>query len=495
MRDEVRAEVPAEAGEGIRYGWVLAVVVAVQFMVTLDASVVNVALAAMREDLGFTESGLLWVVNAYTLVFGGCLLLGGRIADLYGRRLVLWWGLGLFGLASLAGGIAQSPGQLVAARAVQGLGAAVLAPAALTIVTTCFPEGPSRGRALGWWSAAGSAGGAAGVLIGGVLTEYLDWRWVLLINVPVVVLAAVAGRMIPDGRPGHRSRLDVGGALLATTGLAALVYGVGRTGDHPLSSPLTLGLLGAAVPLLAGFVLYEARAARSPLVRLGLFARRTVSGANVTMLLLAAGQFASFYFVSLYLQRVLDYSPAVAGLAFIPFCLGFVTSAMLVGRVYARTGPRVPAAAGALVGALGLFWFSRVSADGGFLTDVLGPSLVTSLGIGACVVPLAHAATTGVPPTDAGMASGILNSAQQVGGSLGLAVTVSVATSRTTTLTDRGGAPLVALNDGYGLALLAGAGLLAVAALLTAVLPGRPRRDAGTVAGPDEVEPAPTSVS
>ncbi|TJZ59030.1 MFS transporter [Streptomyces piniterrae] len=468
MRKEGAAE-----KSSVRLGWVLSVVVAAQFMVTLDASVVNVALPAVRADLGFSEAGLLWVVNAYTLVFGGFLLLGGRAADLFGRRRVLWLGLGLFGLASLLGGLVQEPSQLVVARAVQGLGAAVLAPVALTIVTTTFPEGAQRTKALALWSVAGASGGAAGVLIGGVLTDYLNWRWVLLINVPIVLFAAVGGKEVPDGRPEQRSGLDLIGALLATTGLAALVYGVVRIGGDSLTSGATLGFLGAGIVLLTAFVLYEAKGARQPLVQLRLFAHRSVSGANLAMLLLASGQFASFYFVSLYLQQVLHFTPAAAGLAFLPFCVGFTAAAMLSGRVLARTGPRILVVAGTLIGALGLAWFSRISTDGGFLANILGPSLVASFGIGACFVPLANAATGSVLPQDAGMASGLLNSGQQVGGSLGLAVTVSVATSRTASLSDGGKPTLAALNDGYGAALLAGAGLLVLAALVALILPGR----------------------
>lgn len=462
----------APPGGAVRYGLVLTVVVGVQFMVTLDASVVNVALPAIRDDLRFSESGLLWVVNAYTLVFGGCLLLGGRVADLFGRRRVLWLGLTSFGLASLVGGLARSPELLVVARAVQGLGAAVLAPLALTIVTTVFPAA-RRARALGLWSAAGAAGGACGVLLGGLLTEYLSWRWVLLINVPIVVLAYGAGREVPDGRPAHRPRLDLVGALLATAGLAALVYGVVRTAEHGWTSPATLLAFGAATALLVAFGWQEARRAERPLVRLGLFAQRAVGGAHVTMLLLASGQFASFYFVSLYLQRVLDYGPALTGLAFLPFCAGFTTSALLAGRLYGRAGPRALVLGGAAAGALGLLWFSRLGTDGTFLVTVLGPSLLTSLGIGACFVPLASAATTGVAAEEAGMASGVLNSAQQVGGSLGLAVTVSVATSRTDAALTAGDPPPSALDHGYGTALVVAACLLATAALLARVLPGR----------------------
>ncbi|MER5972593.1 MFS transporter [Streptomyces sp. NPDC002055] len=481
-----------EAGENSspRLGWVLSVVVAAQFMVTLDASVVNVALPAVRADLGFSEAGLLWVVNAYTLVFGGFLLLGGRVADLFGKRRVLWVGLGLFGLASLSGGLAQEPSQLVVARLVQGLGAAVLAPVALTIVTTTFPEGVQRTKALTLWSVAGASGGAAGVLIGGLLTDYLNWRWVLLINVPIVLFAAVAGKEVPQGLPEQRSRLDVMGAVLASTGLAALVYGVVRTGDDSLTSPTALGFLGGGLVLLVAFVLYEVKGAREPLVQLRLFAHRSVTGANVAMLLLASGQFASFYFVSLYLQRVLHFTPAVAGLAFLPFCVGFTTAAMVSGRLLARVGPRMLVVAGTLIGALGLAWFSRIAADGSFLANILGPSLLASSGIGACFVPLANAATGSVSQQEAGMASGLLNSGQQVGGSLGLAVTVSVATSHTASLTGRREPTLEALNSGYGSALLAGAGLLVLAAVVALILPGRPRSLPSLATDPDDVPEA-----
>ncbi|GGM49210.1 MFS transporter [Longimycelium tulufanense] len=461
------------ANPPVRLGWVLAVVVTVQFIVTLDTSVVVVALPAIRAALGFTESGLQWVVNAYVIVFGGFLLLGGRTADLYGRRRMLWWGLGLFGAASLAGGLAQTDWELVSARAVQGLGAAILAPVALTILTATFPVGHLRARALGLWSAAGAAGGAAGVLVGGVLTEYLNWRSVLLINVPVMIAAMVAGKEVPGGRPEHRVRLDVLGALLVTAGMATLVFAVVSTDGGSWTAPGTLLTFLLAIALLAGFVMVESRIAAQPLVRLGLFTTRAASGSNLTMLLLACGQFAGFYFVSLYLQQVLHFGAAVTGLAFLPFSLGFTLSSLAGSRVLDRTGPRPLAATGLAVGALGLFWFSKISVSGDFLGTVLGPSLVTSLGLGAAYVALANAATSSVAPHEAGMASGVFNSATQIGGSLGLAITVSVGASHTAALLPQGASTVEALNAGYATSLLTGACIVLVAALVALILPGR----------------------
>ncbi|MFJ6689599.1 MFS transporter [Streptomyces sp. NPDC091294] len=458
---------------GGRPGTVLAAVALAQFVVALDMAVVNVALPAVRADLGFAPVDLAWVVHVYALTFGGLLLLGGRAADLYGRRRLFVLGLTVFGAASLAGGLAQAPWQLVAARAVQGAGAAALAPAALALLTVTFPEGAARVRALGVWSGVNAVGGASGVLVGGLLTEYAGWRWVMLVNVPVVLAALVAGLAgMPGGAGGHRGRLDLPGALLATAGTGLLVLGVVRTDREGWTSPVTVGSLAAAALLLAAFVAVERRV-RQPLVRPGLFRNRWISGANAFVLLVAAGQFSAFYFVSLYLQQVLHLSAAATGAAFLPFSLGTVAATVVATRLGSRRSPRAALLAGGLAGAAGLGWFALISPTGGFLTDVLGPSLLTAAGIGLCQAPVAVAATTGVSAAEAGSASGILNSSRQLGGCLGVAALATVAARHTGT--DAGEA---ALSGGYALGLGAGAVLLLAAVALAAfVLPtDRPRR-------------------
>ncbi|MCX4674850.1 MFS transporter [Streptomyces sp. NBC_01433] len=447
--------------------WLLVVALTVQFMVSLDMSVVNVALPDIRGDLGFGQDGLLWVVNAYALAFGGLLLLGGRLADLIGSRRVLTAGLVLFGAASLAGGLAQSPGALVAARAVQGVGAAALAPVAFALITLAFPAGPARSRALGLWGMAGAAGGAVGVLAGGLLTDATSWRSVMLVNVPIVAFAlAVSVRTGLAARPVRTGdRLDVAGALLATVGTTLLVLGLVRTSDHPWGSATTLGTLGAAVLLLVTFVAVELRTA-SPLLRPGLLKGRPVLTANLICLLLASGQFAAFYFVSLYLQLVLGYGPTAAGAAFLPFCVGVVVGSVIAARTVTALGTRRLLATGAAVAALGMAGFAATAtADGGFLYSILGPSLVTSVGVGLCFVPLGTAATTGVVPGETGMASGLLNSSRQVGGSLGLAFLVTVAAQVT-----GGGSGRTELASGYSSAFWVCTGLLALAAVTALVL-------------------------
>ncbi|MGW2868114.1 MFS transporter [Kitasatospora sp. NPDC001225] len=456
-----------------RPGRVLAAVAVAQFVFALDMSVVNVALPAIRTDLGFAPLDLSWVVHVYALTFGGLLLLGGRASDLYGRRRLLLLGLAVFGLCSLGGGLAQEPWQLVAARAGQGVGAAAAAPAALAMLTTTFTEGPGRVRALGVWSATNAAGGALGVLAGGLLTEYASWRWVMLVNLPVV---ATALALLPaDGpaearpvRPVRRERPDVLGAVLATAGIGLLVFGVVRTDVRGWGSPATLGTLAAAGALLAAFAVTEARTA-APLLRLGLLRSRWVAGANVLVFLAAAGQFTAFYFVSLYLQQVLGLGAAATGLAFLPFSAGLVAGTVFATRVVARRTPRAALVPGAVLAAAGLAWFALISPDGGFLTDVLGPSLVTSVGTGLVLAPVAAAGTTGVAAREAGMASGLLNSSRQLGGCVGLAALATIAAHRTGGATDP-----VALNDGYATGLAVTAGLFVLAAVVAvAVLPRR----------------------
>ncbi|CDR10036.1 transmembrane transport protein [Streptomyces iranensis] len=443
---------------------VLAAAAVAQFVVALDMAVVNVALSAIRADLGFAPLDLSWVVHVYALTFGGFLLLGGRACDLYGRRRLLVLGLGVFGLCSLAGGLAQAPWQLIAARAGQGLGAAAAAPAALAILTTTFAEGPRRVRALGVWSATNAAGGALGVLAGGLLTEYAGWRWVMLINLPIVAAALALIAAVPaEKRPARRERLDVLGTVLVTGGIGLLVLGVVRTDTHGWGSPATLGTLAAAAVSLIAFAFVESRAS-APLLRLGLLRSRWVAGANVLVFLAAAGQFTAFYFVSLYMRQVLGMSAAATGTGFLPFSVGLVAGTAVATRITAARSPRASLVPGALLATAGLAWFAMISPDGSFLTDVLGPSLLTSVGAGLVLAPVAAAATTGVAPHEAGMASGVLNSSRQLGGCIGLAALATVAAHRTGTATNP-----AALGDGYALGLAVTAALFVLAAAVAIV--------------------------
>ncbi|TYB42744.1 MFS transporter [Actinomadura chibensis] len=465
-------------------GAVLAAASAAQFVVALDMAVVNVALPAVRASLGFAPVDLAWVVHVYALAFGGFLLLGGRACDLYGRRRLFAGGLVLFGLCSLAGGLAQAPWQLIAARAGQGLAAAAVAPAALALLATTFTEGRARVRALGVWSAVNAAGGALGVLAGGVLTEYAGWRWVMFVNLPIVAVAlALVPAGVPESRsPGPRERMDVLGAVLATSGIGLLVFGVVRTDVRGWTSAATLGTLAAAFALLAAFAAVEART-RSPLVRLGLLRSRWVGGANVIVFLAAAGQFAGFYFVSLYMQEVLGMGAAATGAAFLPFSAGVVLGTVAATRIGAARSPRASLVPGAVLAAAGLGWFALASPDGSFLTDVLGPSVVGSVGIGLVLAPVAAAATTGVAAREAGMASGLLNSSRQLGGCVGVAALATVAAHRT-----GAGTSPAALNDGFTLSLAVGAGLFALAALVALALPRRAAVDSSAAVAEPRLE-------
>ncbi|MFC8537522.1 MFS transporter [Streptomyces sp. NPDC057249] len=459
---------------GGKPGVVLAAAAVAQFVFALDMSVVNVALPAIRTALGFAPLDLSWVVHLYALTFGGFLLLGGRACDLYGRRRMFVLGLTVFGLCSLAGGLAQTPWHLITARAGQGLGAAVAAPAALAMLTTTFTEGPRRVRALGVWSAVNAAGGALGVLAGGLLTDYAGWRWVMLINLPIVAAAlALVPAGVPAGEsPARRERLDVLGAALATGGVGLLVLGVVRTDTVGWGSRPTWVTLGAAAVLLVAFVVAESRAT-TPLLRLGLLRSRWVAGANALVFLAAAGQFTAFYFVSLYMQQVLSMGAAATGAAFLPFSAGLVAGTVAATRITATRTPRVSLVPGALLAAAGLAWFAFISPQGSFLTDVLGPSLVTSIGTGLVLAPVAAAATTGVTTREAGMASGLFNSCRQLGGCIGLAVLATIAAHRTGTATDP-----AALNDGYALGLAIAAALFVLAAVVA--IGALPRRHAKT---------------
>jgi EmrB/QacA subfamily drug resistance transporter len=451
-----------------------------QFMVILDVSVVNVALPAIRHGLGFSEVDLQWVVNAYTVTFAGFLLLGGRAADLLGRRRVFVSGLMLFALASLAGGIADSQGVLIAARAVQGLGGAVIAPASLSILTTTFSEGAARNRAVGIWGAMGGAGGAAGVLLGGILTDLLSWRWILFINVPIGIIAAIAAQhYIVESRNAGRAReFDLRGALAATSGLTLLVLGIVRTDQTGWGDSSTLLLITAGVALLALFVLIEGRFAREPLMPLRIFRSRTLSASNIVVLLVGASSFGMWFFVSLYLQQVLGYSPIRAGLAFLPMTLCIVAGSTLASRLVGRVGAKPLLIAGMASLTVGLFWFTDISPTGTYLSDMLFPSLLTAIGIGLAFVPATISAVAGVARQEAGLASGLVNTARLVGGALGLAVLAAIATSRTNTeLHHAGTTAHAALVSGFQLAFVVSAGFALVGGLVAAFgLPRLPAR-------------------
>jgi EmrB/QacA subfamily drug resistance transporter len=447
----------------------LAAVAVVQFMVSLDLSVVNVGLPRIAAGLGFGPVGVTWVINAYALSFGGLLLVGGAAADRYGRRRVLLLGLGVFGVASLAGGLAQEPGHLVAARAVQGIGAAALAPAALALLTATFPTGRARVRAFGVWSAMNAAGGAFGVVIGGLLTEYASWRWVMFVNVPMAAAAlALAWRGVADAAPAvRRGRPDVLGAVLATAGMSLAVVGVVRTDQYPWSSPVTVATLVIAVALLAAFVHVEQSVAREPVIRLGLLANRSVAGANAYNLLVGAAMTSAFYFVSLYLQRVLGHGPARSGIEFVPLGLGVIAGSVLAVKLGYRRPPRTLLVIGGLLTATGFAWFGQISAGGAFGTDVLGPSIIVGVGFGLCLGPVVSTATAGVAAEETGTASGLLNSSRQIGAALGLAALGTVAHD----FTGRSATP-ASLDGGYALGLTLGAALLAAAVVVAlAVLP------------------------
>jgi EmrB/QacA subfamily drug resistance transporter len=482
-----------EASTGRTKWLALALLALTQFVIVLDASIVNVALPSIGRALEFSQDDLSWVVNAYTLTFGGFLLLGGRLADLLGRRRVFIAGLVLFSVASLAGGLAQSDVWLVAARAVQGLGAAIISPAALSLVTTMFAEGAERNRALGVWGAVAGAGGAAGVLLGGVLTEYAGWEWVLFVNVPIgLAVAALAPRLLPESRDTGRERVfDAAGALTVTAGLALLVYTLVDANDAGWASTQTLGLGAVALVLLAAFVLIERRTSH-PLMPFSIFRLRTLRGADVVGLLIGMSLFAMFFFLSLYMQQVLGYDALDAGLAYLPLALNIIVSAGVASNLVTRIGFKPTLIAGLVLIAVGLVWFAQVSPGGDYVGDILFPSIVTAWGLGLAFVPVTIAAVTGTKPEEAGLASGLINTAQQVGGALGLAVLAAVANSRTDDAVASGVRdPAVALTEGFQAAFLAGAALALLAALLAAVMiSSRDSREHAEAARRGEAQPA-----
>jgi EmrB/QacA subfamily drug resistance transporter len=451
----------------------LVLLAAAQFVVVLDASIVNVALPSIGKALHFSQDDLSWVVNAYTLTFGGFLLLGGRMADLIGRRAMFMAGLVLFAGASLAGGLAQSDIWLVAARAVQGLGAALLSPAALSLVTTLFEEGPDRNKAMGVWGAVAGSGGAAGVLLGGMLTEWAGWEWVLFVNVPIGLAAALLSpRLLPESRNEGARHFDIAGAVTVTLGLSLLVYSLVNANSAGWASLQTLALLGVAVALIAGFVAIERRT-RAPLVPFpGIFRLRSIRGINITGLLIAMALFSMFFFISLYMQQVLGFSPLETGVAYLPLAGGIIVSAGLAAQLVTRFGVKPVLVAGLVLTAIGLYWFSLISPNGTYVGDILFPSLISAFGLGFAFVPMTVAAVAGVEPHEAGLASGLINTSQQIGGALGLAILAAIADSRRDSLVDAGSTLPNALTEGFQTALMVGAGFAVVGAVLAFLLVG-----------------------
>ncbi|HMS61527.1 MAG TPA: DHA2 family efflux MFS transporter permease subunit [Solirubrobacteraceae bacterium] len=461
-----------ERAAAVRKGPLLALLAASQFVVVLDASITNVALPSIGRDLALSQDSLSWVVNSYTLTFGGFLLLGGRLADILGRRRVYIWGLVLFAIASFVGGFSQSETTLIIARAVQGLGAALLSPAALSILTSTFREGAERNRALGVWGGVAGAGGAAGVLLGGLLTEYLSWRWVLFVNVPIAVGAVLlAPRLVPESRDEReRAGFDLAGAFTVTAGLAVLIYALVDANDAGWGSTQTIVLLALAAALLVSFVVVESRAA-APLVPFDVFRSRTRTGAYATGLLVGASLFSMFFFVSLYMQQVLGWDALKSGLAYLPLAITIILAAGIASVLVTKIGFKPVVITGLLSVAAGLFLFSRISADGSFGGDILIPSLLAAVGLGFSFVPVTIGGTTGIAPDEAGLASGLINAGQQVGGALGLAILAAVATARTEAASTGPGPPgPEALTEGFQAAFLGGAAFALIGAVIAAVL-------------------------
>ena len=468
-----------------------------QFMVILDVSIVNVALPSIGRSLHYSATGLQWVVNAYVLAFAGFLLLGGRAADIFGRRRVFLFGTFLFTAASLVGGFATTSGMLTGARVVQGLGGAFLSPATLTIIITTF-SGPRLPKALGAWGAVGGAGGAIGSLLGGILTAELSWRWVLFVNVPIgiAVIVVALSSLTELAHRNADTKLDVAGAVLVTAGLSVLVYAIVGTNQHPWGSAVTLSWLALAAVLLAAFAFVETKVATSPLVPFSFFRSRTTSATNLVMFLVGAAFFAMWYFLTLYYQEVQGWSALKTGFAFLPQAIAIIIGAQGASRLLARLGAWPLVMAGTLGASVGFFLLSDLSPTSSYLTVILGPAMLISLALGVLFSPLAAAATWKISHTQAGLASGVLNSSRQIGGSLGLAVLATVAFDATRSALSgfnpnfQGAATTaekLALTHGYNEAFLWSACICLTAAICTLLIPRDVARAPKSIPAPVEV--------
>jgi EmrB/QacA subfamily drug resistance transporter len=452
----------------------LALLLLVQFMVVLDIAIVNVALPSIQTDLGFSQENLQWVISAYALFFGGFLLLGGRAADLLGRRRLFLAGIVLFTTASLVSGLAWSEAALIGARAFQGLGAAIITPAALSILTTTFAEGKERNAALGAWGGVGAFGAVAGVLLGGVLTDLLSWEWIFFVNIPVGLVALVLTPfLIDESRDATAERYDLPGAVLVTSGLVTLVYAITQANSYGWGSIETIGLFTAAGVLLAGFLGWEARA-KDPLMPFSLFRLRTLVGANIASFILGTAIFGMFLMLTLYMQQVLGYSPMKTGVAYLAVAGTAIVWSGVAAQLVNRVGVKPVLIAGMTALTVGLLFFTQVSVGGSYWTDLLPGFLVVAVGLGFSFVPISIAALAGVQPAEAGLASGLFNTTQQIGGALGIAVLSSIATSTTSDQIATGTAPAFALTNGFQDAFVAG-GLVAFVGILVSIFVVRGR--------------------
>jgi EmrB/QacA subfamily drug resistance transporter len=466
------APAPATATRGPDRRWLtLAVIGIAQLMIVLDASIVNIALPHAQAALHIGDAQRQWALTAYTLTFGGLLLLGGRIADYLGRKRTFLVGLFGFAGASALGGLAQSSGWFFGARAVQGVFAALLAPAVLSLITTTFTEAHERARAFAVYAAISGTGAAIGLIAGGLLTEYLSWRWTLLVNTPIAVLVALAAiPLLKESRADGDRHFDLPGAVVATGGLATLVYGFTEASLHGWTAPLTLSLLAGSVVLLTGFIAWERRA-KNPMLPLRIVLDRNRGGSYVAFLLATMGMFATFLFLTYYFQGVLGYSALKAGVAFLPFPLGIITSATIASRTLPRFGPRVLATTGFTLASIGMLWLTQLPADSAYLTHVVPSMLLISLGMGHVFVPLSSTALLGVPNHDAGAASALVNTMQQVGGSLGVAFLNTIATSATVSYAGAHGGPSrAAVVHGFTSAFAVAVGIFVLAAIVVTSL-------------------------
>ncbi|MFB4304484.1 MFS transporter [Actinomadura sp. GTD37] len=464
-----------------RHVIVLTVLCLGHILETIDMTVVNVALPRIKSDLAFSEGDLSWVVNAYTVTFGGFLLLCGRAGDLLGRRRVFIGGLVLFTVASLLAGLAGNAGTLVGARALQGLAAAFIGPMTLAMLTSTFPEGPPRNKAIGLWGMLSGVSAAVGLLVGGVFVDGPGWEWIFWLNIPLgVVLVLATLRYLDADRPARRfHRFDLPGAVTVTGGIGLLAYAIVQTHDHGWGSGRTIGLFAAALVLIGYFTVHEARVAKEPLMDLSLLKIRSVSSANVVQALTNSGMFVMFYLATLYQQNVLHYSPIKTGLAYVPMTLLLVAFARVGPMLMPKFGVRNIVFAGAMISAIGLLLFSRVSPDGSFLVDVLVPSLFLGVGVALTFIPTTVAAVSGVPKTQAGLVSGLVNVSRTVGGALGLAVVSTLAANHSAGLLKSGAVKADALTEGFQLGFLISAGLLAFAGITALALFPKPGASAG----------------